>query len=66
MDRREHDIIRVRSLPTSGRRPKTMAEERICQSPGCITLLNRYNQSQHCYAHRELRYPRIRGSAVSI
>ena len=65
MDRREHDIIRVRSLPTSGRRPKTVGDERTCASPSCITVLTRYNQSEHCYVHRELRYPRIRGSAVT-
>lgn len=65
MDRRDHDIIRVRSLPTSGRRPKTVEQPRVCSSSGCGTVLTRYNQSERCYQHRELRYPRIRGSAVS-
>lgn len=64
MDYRQHDIVRVRSLPTKGRRPKAVAAERTCSDLECSTVLTRYNQAEQCYLHLEPRYPRIRGGGT--
>jgi len=38
--------------------------KRICQIPGCETILSRYNKNPECYQHAPLRYPRRPRSAL--
>lgn len=53
-------VVRARR----GRRPKTVEESRVCADAGCETRLSRYNLGDHCYAHRGVRYPRLRGEVA--
>lgn len=53
-------VVRARR----GRRPKTVEQARVCADSGCQTRLSRYNLSDTCYAHRGVRYPRLRGEVV--
>ncbi len=43
------------------RRPKSHAPGRVCQDGSCSTLVSRYNQSEFCFHHRPVKYPRLRG-----
>ena len=37
------------------------AEGRVCAQPGCTTLLSKYNRREKCWAHAEMKVPRLRG-----
>ncbi|MBK5226884.1 MAG: hypothetical protein ABI571_05535 [Actinomycetota bacterium] len=37
------------------------AEGRICDHPGCETRLSTYNRRDRCWAHAEMKVPRLRG-----
>ena len=43
------------------RRPKTHGSGRVCAQDTCTTLVSRYNQSDFCFHHRPVKYPRLRG-----
>lgn len=43
------------------RRPKTHGAGRVCAHDECSTLVSRYNQSEYCFTHSPVRYPRLRG-----
>ena len=45
-------------LPRASRQ---YAEGRICAHPGCATKLSRYNRRDRCWAHAEMKVPRLRG-----
>lgn len=47
-----------------GRRPKAVDQARVCADSGCRTRLSRYNLGDTCYAHRHVRYPRLRGEVL--
>ena len=34
---------------------------RVCKHPGCATRLSVYNRRDHCWAHAEMKVPRLRG-----
>lgn len=34
---------------------------RICSAPGCETKLSTYNRRERCWAHAEMKVPRLRG-----
>ncbi|MGH2748762.1 MAG: hypothetical protein ACRDKB_12700 [Actinomycetota bacterium] len=36
-------------------------EGRICAFPHCDTRLSKYNRRDKCWAHAEMRVPRLRG-----
>lgn len=36
-------------------------EGRICSAPGCGTKLSTYNRRERCWAHAEMKVPRLRG-----
>jgi hypothetical protein len=36
-------------------------EGRICSFPGCETRLSVYNRRDRCWAHAEMKVPRLRG-----
>lgn len=43
------------------RRPKAHKAGRVCGAAGCTTLISRYNQSEYCFTHAPVKYPRLRG-----
>ncbi|MBT8214273.1 MAG: hypothetical protein KJP12_03540 [Acidimicrobiia bacterium] len=43
------------------RRPKTYGGNRRCHSDMCDTRLSRYNNSEFCFRHAPVKYPRLRG-----
>ena len=43
------------------RKPKTYSEGRVCASDACTTHISRYNKAEHCYKHRPVHFPRMRG-----
>ena len=52
----------VGRLPnTTGRRPRTIDEPRVCSFQGCDTKLSRYNVKSLCYQHSPTRFRRVRG-----
>ena len=36
-------------------------EGRVCSSSGCETKLSKYNRRDRCWAHAEMKVPRLRG-----
>lgn len=51
-----------------GQRPQVLPrasqkypEGRKCAQPGCETLLSTYNRRDKCWAHAEMKVPRLRG-----
>jgi hypothetical protein len=36
-------------------------EGRVCKFPGCETKLSTYNRRDKCWAHAEMKVPRLRG-----
>ena len=50
--------IRVRALPAASR---TFGNGRVCAQPGCKTVLSQYNRRDKCWAHAEMKVPRLRG-----
>ena len=49
---------RPQGLP---RASKTYAEGRVCAQDGCETRLSKYNRRDKCWAHAEMKVPRLRG-----
>lgn len=49
---------RPHGLPRASRR---MAAGRVCAYPGCETRLSTYNRRDRCWAHAEMKVPRLRG-----
>jgi hypothetical protein len=36
-------------------------EGRVCAEPDCVTRLSKYNRRDRCWAHAEMKVPRLRG-----
>jgi hypothetical protein len=49
---------RPQALP---RASQTFAKGRICAHPDCETRLSTYNRRDKCWAHAEMKVPRLRG-----
>ncbi len=49
---------RPRGLPRASHRS---ASGRVCAHPGCETRLSTYNRRDKCWAHAEMKVPRLRG-----
>ena len=49
---------RPHGLPRASR---TYPEGRVCAQEGCVTELSRYNKRDRCWAHAEMKVPRLRG-----
>ncbi len=49
---------RPTGLPRASR---TYGKGRVCSHPGCETRLSTYNKRDRCWAHAEMRIPRLRG-----
>jgi hypothetical protein len=59
----------VRQSPvTHGTKPKGLlrasrrsAKGRVCGAEGCNTILSQYNRRDKCWAHADMKIPRLRG-----
>lgn len=60
----ENRIVARRAADRGGR-PAITEKHRLCAWSECDTVLSRYNLSDHCYTHRPIRFPRVRGAAPS-
>jgi hypothetical protein len=49
---------RPQALP---RQSQKFPEGRVCQFDGCETRLSTYNRRDKCWAHAEMKVPRLRG-----
>ena len=49
-----------RPLPLP-RASKKFPEGRVCAQPDCETRLSTYNRRDKCWAHAEMKVPRLRG-----
>ncbi len=49
---------RPQGLPRASRR---YPSGRVCSHPGCETRLSVYNRRERCWAHAEMKIPRLRG-----
>jgi hypothetical protein len=49
---------RPQGLPRASRQ---YAKDRVCSFPGCGTRLSTYNRRDRCWAHAEMKVPRLRG-----
>ena len=43
------------------RASRTYPEGRVCAAPGCETRISTYNRREKCWAHAEMKVPRLRG-----
>ena len=50
--------IKARALPPASR---TFGSGRVCAQAGCHTVLSQYNRRDRCWAHAEMKVPRLRG-----
>ena len=57
-----------RQFAVHGSRPQPLPpasqkfpEGRVCAQPGCETRLSTYNKRDRCWAHAEMKVPRLRG-----
>jgi hypothetical protein len=50
--------------PHTARKNRIYAGDRVCAQDGCTTTLSRYNPRDKCWAHAELKVPRLRGRVV--
>ncbi|CAN5362440.1 hypothetical protein BH20ACT22_BH20ACT22_24330 [soil metagenome] len=53
---------RTQALPRASQK---FPEGRVCESPGCETRLSTYNRRERCWAHAEMKIPRLRGRKPS-
>lgn len=49
---------RPAGLPRASR---TYPKGRVCAHPGCETRISTYNKRDRCWAHAEMKIPRLRG-----
>lgn len=49
---------RPQALP---RASQQFPEGRVCSFAGCGTKLSKYNRRERCWAHAEMKVPRLRG-----
>jgi hypothetical protein len=43
------------------RASKKFPKDRVCAQEGCETRLSTYNRREKCWAHAEMKVPRLRG-----
>jgi hypothetical protein len=49
---------RIAGVPRASRK---YPEGRVCSHPDCDTKLSLYNKRDRCWAHAEMKIPRLRG-----
>lgn len=57
----KENAIRGSRPLTLPRASQTFPEGRVCKYPGCETRLSTYNRREKCWAHAEMKVPRLRG-----
>lgn len=57
----KNDAIRGSRTLGLPRANKKAPEGRVCGQPGCETWLSVYNKREKCWAHAEMKVPRLRG-----
>jgi hypothetical protein len=57
----KQDAIRGSRALTLPRASKKAPEGRICSQEDCVTRLSTYNKRERCWAHAEMKVPRLRG-----
>lgn len=57
----KNDAIRGSRTLGLPRANKKAPEGRVCGQPGCETRLSVYNKREKCWAHAEMKVPRLRG-----
>lgn len=55
------DAIRGSKALALPRANKKAPQGRVCAQPECDTLLSTYNKRDKCWAHAEMKVPRLRG-----
>lgn len=55
------DSIRGSKVQTLPKANKTAPEGRKCLEASCTTVLSKYNKRDRCWAHAEMKVPRLRG-----
>jgi len=53
--------LKAQRIGSSSRRPRTFDKGRVCTNARCDTVISRYNQSESCYRHSPVSFPRLRG-----
>jgi hypothetical protein len=43
------------------RASRRFAKGRVCAAQGCETILSQYNRRDKCWAHADMKIPRLRG-----
>ena len=56
-----NDAIRGSKALALPRANKKAPEGRVCAHPECDTKLSTYNKREKCWAHAEMKVPRLRG-----
>lgn len=56
-----NDAIRGSKALALPRANKKAPEGRVCDHPECDTKLSTYNKREKCWAHAEMKVPRLRG-----
>jgi hypothetical protein len=57
----KESAIRGQKALALPRASKQAARGRVCAQPGCETQLSTYNKRERCWAHAEMKVPRLRG-----
>ena len=47
--------------PKAERKSKSWGKGRMCSKKGCNTIMSQYNNSEFCFEHKPITYPRNRG-----
>lgn len=55
------DAIRGAKAQALPRASQKFPKGRVCAQPGCETRLSTYNRRERCWAHAEMKVPRLRG-----
>ncbi len=55
------DVLKGTRAIQAPRPNRTYGENRTCAHAGCETKLSRYNRSEHCWMHAEVKFPVVRG-----
>ncbi len=55
------DAIRGAKPQALPRASQKFPKGRVCAQPGCDTRLSTYNRRDRCWAHAEMKVPRLRG-----
>jgi hypothetical protein len=57
----KESAIRGQKALALPRASKREARGRVCAQEGCETQLSTYNRRERCWAHAEMKVPRLRG-----